>query len=488
MYLLSGGFGYSPTNLLHYNYLLHPLIGFFIKNLFILFPSGNGYSIFLLTAHYCGTALIIYCILKAFSSKKIYCYGIITVLLLEIFFLMHPTFTSAASMLTFGGIAYLLSFKITEKLKAYQYIIVIIFFIAASLFRIYILIPLLLVCLPLFFNKIFFKPLLIIVIISTLCILIFNIIHVNYYEKKISDWNEEDEYREAYFGIINFPYNKDLSSSKENYTSINLLEQGFIPDKNYLKAERLQEIKKEIKIIRPLDKSFLETLYWYFMNNKIYALSVLIGWFLLKPLKDKCRLLLFSFTIIIATVLFLYCFIKLPDYLLSCLLFLYFLLYFFNSKERFRNRFKVLKIFSLTVFFGFASFKILKINSDNIQKNQSFKNAFHEVNKYSDKLFAVTDDSFPFDQFAMLDNPQNYKIKNVVNKDHLLNNTHTGILKKFGISSEKELLSSSEVLFWGKFSDNFKEYIEQMTGKKIDVFGPLSEFKSAEVRRIAFKN
>ena len=34
LYLLSGGFGNSPTELLHYNHGLHPYLGYLLKTLF----------------------------------------------------------------------------------------------------------------------------------------------------------------------------------------------------------------------------------------------------------------------------------------------------------------------------------------------------------------------------------------------------------------------------------------------------------------------
>src|SRR5215203_3797391 len=64
LYLLSGGFGNSPTELLHYNHGLHPYLGYFIKTLFVLNSNINWYSLCLTTSHYIACTIILYYLLK----------------------------------------------------------------------------------------------------------------------------------------------------------------------------------------------------------------------------------------------------------------------------------------------------------------------------------------------------------------------------------------------------------------------------------------
>src|SRR5947207_6623883 len=52
LYLLSGSFGFAPTELLHYNYGLHPLLGWILKNLFLLDKIFNCYGVNYLLFHF----------------------------------------------------------------------------------------------------------------------------------------------------------------------------------------------------------------------------------------------------------------------------------------------------------------------------------------------------------------------------------------------------------------------------------------------------
>ena len=51
LYTLSGGFGQPPTELLHYQYGMHPYLGLLLKNLFIQYPGFNWYSLLLSLSH-----------------------------------------------------------------------------------------------------------------------------------------------------------------------------------------------------------------------------------------------------------------------------------------------------------------------------------------------------------------------------------------------------------------------------------------------------
>lgn len=45
MYQLSGGFGEPPGNLLHFDHVIHPWLGFLLSRLFVLDPQVNWYSL-----------------------------------------------------------------------------------------------------------------------------------------------------------------------------------------------------------------------------------------------------------------------------------------------------------------------------------------------------------------------------------------------------------------------------------------------------------
>src|ERR1700730_5022605 len=67
LYLLDGGFGGGPTNLLHYSSGLHPWLGWVIKTLFTMVPGINWYSVLLYLLHFISCWILLRIL---FSANK----------------------------------------------------------------------------------------------------------------------------------------------------------------------------------------------------------------------------------------------------------------------------------------------------------------------------------------------------------------------------------------------------------------------------------
>src|ERR1700709_146898 len=64
LYLSCGGFGETPTELLHYHYGMHPYIGWLLKNLFTRWPDFNWYTAMLYLFHFVACAVLLMQLLK----------------------------------------------------------------------------------------------------------------------------------------------------------------------------------------------------------------------------------------------------------------------------------------------------------------------------------------------------------------------------------------------------------------------------------------
>ena len=89
LYTLAGGYGEAPTNLLHYNHVWHPLLGWVMKSLFESIPFVNWYTVLLMGLQFVssiiflfylfrifrfGTALILYLIFFYFIELSLFLY------------------------------------------------------------------------------------------------------------------------------------------------------------------------------------------------------------------------------------------------------------------------------------------------------------------------------------------------------------------------------------------------------------------------------
>ena len=107
LYLLSGSFGFAPTELLHYNYGLHPLLGWILKNLFLLDNNINWYAITLLFFHFVACTIICSQILLH-NSKFYFISACLAILIIfECRFMLNLNFTNTALVTGCSGLVLL---------------------------------------------------------------------------------------------------------------------------------------------------------------------------------------------------------------------------------------------------------------------------------------------------------------------------------------------------------------------------------------------
>jgi len=494
LYLLSGGFGDAPTNLLHYNYGMHPLFGWFIKNLFTQFPDINWYSLILYALHFISCWIL----LKIFlATKRLYEAVLIFCLIFFVFegqFLLNLTFSNTALIVAMAGILLLLQ-ESSKTIPDKKIIIVSITLIAIStMLRLHTLIPIALIASPIIIFRLSQKRFFLFYSICIACIVIFflNYFQQQYYSDKIPDWKTEEAYRQTALSYYNIP---KIKQADKAHMPISFLDNGLFFDKQFLSVDKIQEATQQTHISSALsEKKSSDFLYWAFINSRIFWFASLIMFLMTMLRSNKTeRILNFSCLIIMLSLLaYLLFFKKLPFYLIPALILFYILLTTIlpekqiDSFTRFYRINKTILTFLIFVTLAWSIMRIQKAISFNKEKNDLFICAWKELNAHPDKLFVITDDHFPMDHFSVWDSPKKYAIKNLLYKDQLLNNTYQSIYNRFSITSPKDFINNPAIIFTGRKIIEMEDYYKTVWKTDVHFSQKDTSFVCIEVYQLKF--
>src|SRR6188474_3356665 len=99
MYTLAGGYGEAPTNLLHYNHVWQPAVGWVLKSLFEISPGFNWYTVFLLCVQMMGCIAMLYVLLNRFKVYTALLIYLVFFFFIEARILLSLNFSSSAWVL-----------------------------------------------------------------------------------------------------------------------------------------------------------------------------------------------------------------------------------------------------------------------------------------------------------------------------------------------------------------------------------------------------
>ncbi|MFT3946177.1 MAG: hypothetical protein QM763_04310 [Agriterribacter sp.] len=488
LYQLAGGFGFEPTELVDYNYVLNPLLNIVVKNLFVIYPDINWYTWMLIVFHYIATTIILILITREKANWKILLiYGALF-LVFEAQFLLGLSFTNTSIILTSAGILLLLS--IQNKQSLLYELLCIGAFVFASLFRVYTLFPFVVLVLPFLFlyKKTMLPKFARITIVGSILIILLNQYHQSYYKRNIPNWAEKEQYRQILYKYFNHDgvYNIHISGRE---TEIALIKYALLFDTVYLNSRKLKSIYKEIskKKSSNFEVFNVDTLKWFLINNRIYFFSILI---LIAFYTTERRVKITSLAtcgLLGAEVLFLAMYMKLPGYILPGGAGLICWIILFYSKDDLKEeepKFAILKLFLSFLLLFWATVRVYKVSKINKQYNIYFTNMAEEIIRNNNYLFVVQDNGFATDYFYVFDSPSKYKLKNILQGWQNSDDVNIKIMRSYKINNVADIPGSNDVLIWGKPVQALLNYFETTTGKKYCFSEPLKEFKYAEVRRL----
>ena len=486
LYLLSGGFGNSPTELLHYNHGLHPYLGYLLKTLFVLNSNINWYSLALIISHYSACTIILYYLLKNKPNATTLFLYLLLFVVFECRFLITPNFSNTAIVLGSSGIFLLFTVPLNSSAKIKSITGAILILLVAAMFRIHVLIPLVVISLPFAVMSTPGKFVLVLPLIIGLIFLL-NYSHQQYYESKITGWRHEENYRQKIYKLYNHKNLQQPVKGQKWYTEFNLINSGLAIDSAFLSSKKIEEMAFDLRKNYTAAKS-ADSRNWFWINNRIFFCIVVFILILACTQKKLMFTSLLSLMAIAGVcVLLVVLYSKLPEYILISTLFLWCLLALYYSKEptNYNGKFSLTAAFCLTLW---GCIQLYKINQNNIRGIEYFRSAFSEIAAQRQQLFLITGDAFPLQKYYIWNLPKDYMLFNFLGNDHFLNNIYQPVFKRYQIRNTRELPFSSNVLFWGKNVHALEEYLNIVNHKPVLVSPPLKQFKYGPVYKITFQN
>lgn len=486
LYLMAGGFAQEPTALLHYNHIMHPILGNVLTVLFKAVPAVNWYTVFLVLVHYVSTSTVFFILLQKQTRAVAGLLYLVFFIIIESWFLLQLTFSVTAAIAAMAATAVL--WYNSNKNWSY-YIFPAILLLTGALLRIHVLIPVVLVAIPFLVTTPFFINRLKVLITLLLVILItagLNYQHQQYYKKSIAGWQQEETYRQ---GIFNY-YNKPLIIKATTSLSVKeaFIAYGIYIDKEFLSVAAIDTLTNKNRLpAHKMIQSGIQRLYWPAMESRIFILALSLATLLLLFTESKQHrwLGLIVFAAALLLLLYLHFFLKLPFYLVPVIIGAATCIIFVSLPKLQLGGGKLFITAATTLLcLSWGLVRLQKISTQNKKENIAFKKAQAQITARPQHLFIVTEDSFPMDCFSIWDSPAKYPLPNLLYKDHFFNNLYQPTLKKFNIINPAQLWHQPNVLWWGKRTDLLKQYYRQRFQSEIQFSAPLAGFDNATVRRI----
>ena len=448
MYTLSGGYGQPPTNLLHYNFGWHHWLGFFLKNLFVKFPSVNWYTLVLLCFHIAG------------------CWSFLYVLLCRL------------------------------KAGTALFIFIVLFF--AGLLRFHITVLAMIVFLPLFFSSLAKKNVLrsMALMSGTVILLIFLYYgQRNFYIRNIPGWSQQERYRQALFFASNRPVAKRPVSSPSPDSLQRLgFSYVFFYDSLFLPAAKAEQIGRDTVRRRLMnEKEDWDALFWLFMEGRVYLVLFAVLIFLLWRQAQffAVKKWVISAFIVLVVLAYIFVFQKITLAVqqgLEMILLMQMALLIKKETDFFtQSKFSPLvPAILFTLLFIWMGIRISKDEHRNKLNHRRFVCVVRELNQHSDELFVSTDDLLPLPYFYIWDDPKEFPLQNLIYKDMVLNHTYIQTLKRFDIS---DLISSmyqdKRIYLLGEGYSLMQPYYKIRFAKEVRISGVIPGYRCIQPRRLS---
>lgn len=488
LYMLSGGFGNTSTDLLHYNHIVHPCLGIVLKNLFILNDTFNWYTLALLISHFAACTIIFFQILLKNKTLPFILFYLLLIIVFELRLLLTINFTNTAIVTGLSGIVLLFTAEKQGRLSIRQILAGCLVILLASFWRIHVLIPVIGLALP-FFLLLSYKNSIVIagaLVITGGLILSFNYLHQMYYKSNIAGWQQEEDYRQKIYQFYNTYKLNNPKPGEKWHTEYNLIRNGLPVDTFFLSSAQLNNMVNDLKENNNyVAKKNTGNKNWFWINNRIFFFTILL---LLTSIKINTKegiSVIVSLLLIISGLTYLNLYFKLSDYILIACLFsnaVFILLTTIPKPANYTYGAYARMFISICLcFWGIIC--LYKLNEKQVKQIYDFKMAYSEIAQKKDTLFIITGDMFPLQKFYIFDVPKQYSLPNFLDNDHFLLNMQTPVFNRFQITGIKET-PNHPALFWGRYVPALENYFYFTSGNKVHFSQPLNEFKFGSVYTI----
>lgn len=502
LYQLGGGFGDAPTNLLHYNHMIHPLLGGAMSNLFLLWPHINWFGVFLFIVILINGSVIFYLLLQQQKQITAVILYLLYFLIVICWFVLHLNLSVASSACAITSFVLMLYYSLKQKSPAW-YVLPLLLLVAGSLFRIHTILPVAVVMAPLFLlvNGIKHKlTAAATVVCAVVLIFALNRQHVEYYKKHIAGWEQEEAYRNSVFTLVNQRPDYKNKNLKNYSSKVQVLSYGLFFDKDYFDTDTIRLVSTQLHSLQPKTFAGLtRSLYWLCMENKIFIFLLLVtALSLFISMEKKKAYFLFLYPLAILFLLtYMILFLKVPFYLVPVILAattagFYVVLFPLHQHRALTNNFFLPVAFLMLLY---AVIRIYKINTLNVSNAALFKRSVHQISSRPQNFFVLMDYGFPLEYAPLNIAPSSFAISNGVFNGHFLHNETEKMFQRNGLHHLQDLWTNEKVLFWsmpveGKSSPFNYFLLLYLTDKyKMDASfsDPLPGYSYGEVRKLIIR-
>ena len=479
LYTLSGGYGNAPTNLLHFSYGAHPILGWISVGLFSHFPRFNWYSFLLLSFHFVCCTSLLFSFLQYFS--KLYAIVVFTIFFLFIESMLLLKFNYSGTALIgaiSGSISLLLFFTDKNQRNSYlnkKFLFFSLLILVSGMIRIHymVLFVAMVLCMAIFIlsRRQFYKFIIIHVIIGIVFLILFQG-QKYYYEKKIPQWKQEEQLRSAYYNIINHPGDKP----KTNNSGFEKLKQDmagiyYLFDKNLVNYETVKQISNNRIGWFHRQPVGLRDFYWLFRSLRVYFLlfAAVIFFFVM----DGQFKLLFKFiclsmfSVLIAVIIIL--FFKITELIiLSILSFILLSAIICLQRIIFPKPSLIAGAILILLGSGWMIIRLLKVNVQNEKVISQTRSLIKEFNSHPG-LFIETGPYFDF-HLSIWDLPEKYPLRNLIDKGLIISNSYASQLARYGITDlMKEIPVKDNIYLVGNKVSILIEYYKLLYNQTVHV-------------------
>ncbi|RYY40395.1 MAG: hypothetical protein EOO08_04480 [Chitinophagaceae bacterium] len=475
LYGLSGGFQQAPTELLHYNHILNPVLGWPLMKLFQVAPQVNWYTVLLFAVQYFSNCIVAWCLLRRNTMLQAALFFLVFFFVFESAFFAVINFTNSALLL---GMASILHFTLGEVDRRWQAGKGAMLYSAASLLRIHVLLPLLPLAAPYLLTSTTRRAVLRRAAWMVLALLVIAALHKIqevHYERNIPGWKREEQYRQMAYLFYNHQNKKRVDSASPDYFIYRVINQKPVFDTNLVKPEAMAQRFQTVR--RAGFRTSRTIMGWFFVNNRIYFLSILVTLLFLRSRRDFLRL---GTSMLIALTMWLalqYEYGKFPDYLLLSALGFPMLLALSTRSNVAQPQKRSWALIVLVLLSAWGLWIRYKQGKGQSAQALEFLAGYDDIAHHPETLFYIGLVRYPLFAYPVWQAPTRHPMGNVLYSEHFLNRLDGPARVKFGLRSFADIPQHQNVLLAGWEESDIKNYFNHIYSTPVALDSIKSDFK-----------
>ncbi len=489
MYQLGGGFGEAPSNLLHFDHVIHPWLGYILSRLFINIRGVNWYTWFFISCQFISWILIGRLLLLSFKRITAILVFVLLFVLAGINSLQSLNMTSTTWLLSIAAMSWMVC-----QPRAFIFCFLILLLAGSIRMQIPLIVGTLF--LPLQWVKakrLPWKPILFLAALTGILFLL-NWVQKKQYAKNIPGWETAESRRQDLFYAFNRPRNLEKADSLIFINAIEkqVYDRVFFYDEGFPSKQRLAQISRASVRMRDLSQNDdFGALHWTWVAWRLYLLyfliAVLLAW-RLNGIKDWLKNIWLPLLGIIGFYAFLFIFLKFTEaFFMGIILMMAIQMTLLwphkNSPEK--NDWLTGLLFLLPMAWSLS--RDISIDKQNHEGYRQFSCGAKEIAGEKQHLFISTGEGIPVKYFKYNELPAAFSLENYVFKERVLTESFSNSFKKYGITGSLfQDLTNPSLIFTGPAFPQLTDWANK-NGYSIYFSAPDNSYGCLEARRILVK-